>query len=260
MFIKSVVEITITDVVAANRLRRSPVGITTHRTLRERWALVLKREGKTYYNVGGKEILSDALHPIILPKGCSYSWKCVEPGECLIIEFDALTEEDVVFPFEVADNSFIVNAFSKIEKDLHLPFRNGVLECKTLLYGILLTLVKSTAREYVPKDKASLVQPATEYITRHYYDSGITNDALSALCGISTVYFRKVFENIYGISPIRYLHNYRMQKAKDILCSDYESIDQVAQSVGYNSIYHFSKMFKSYTGISPTEYAKRYRK
>ena len=41
-----------------------------------------------------------------------------------------------------------------------------------------------------------------------------------------------------------------------ILKSDYDTIEQVALSVGYNSIYHFSKMFKLYTGKSPLEYGK----
>ena len=59
---------------------------------------------------------------------------------------------------------------------------------------------------------------------------------------------------------MKYLHNFRIQKAKAILRSDYESIEQVARSVGYNSIYHFSKMFKEYTGKSPTEYAKQNKK
>ena len=60
--------------------------------------------------------------------------------------------------------------------------------------------------------------------------------------------------------PKKYLHNYRIDKAKAILLSDYETIEQVAFSVGYNSIYHFSKMFKTYTGKSPSEYAKTFRK
>ncbi len=260
MFIDSVLDITVTNVISVYRLLRSPVGVTTYRHNRERWAVLLKLGGKTYYNVDGKEILSDRLHPVILPKGCSYSWTCTEPGECITIEFDALTSGTEVLSFEIADNSFVVNSFSKIEKTLHAGYRGGALECKALLYGILLSLAKSVGREYMPKDKGRLVLPATEYISQNYYDSGITNDSLASLCGISTVYFRKIFETLYGVSPIKYLHNFRLQKAKDILRSDYESIDQIAQSVGYNSIYHFSKMFKAYTGMSPTEYAKASRK
>ena len=76
---------------------------------------------------------------------------------------------------------------------------------------------------------------------------------------MSTVYFRRTFVSVYGISPIKYLHNFRMEKAKAILRSDFETIEQVALSVGYNSIYHFSKMFKVYSGISPLEYSKQNR-
>jgi AraC-like DNA-binding protein len=43
-----------------------------------------------------------------------------------------------------------------------------------------------------------------------------------------------------------------------MLKNDYNSVSQIAENVGYNSIYHFSKMFKAYTGISPKEYAKTF--
>jgi len=134
------------------------------------------------------------------------------------------------------------------------------MEAFSKLYDILRQLFKTSEKEYVSKEKKRLIQPAETYILENYYDPGITNDQLAGLCGISTVYFRKCFEAVHGVSPIRYLNDYRTRRAKDILSSDFESIAQVAESVGYNSVYHFSKMFKTYTGISPTEYAKASRK
>ena len=123
----------------------------------------------------------------------------------------------------------------------------------------MLQLVRSVSKEYVSKGKQQLVQPAVDYISEHYFDPDINNDRLARLCGISTVYFRKCFEALMGVPPIRYLHDFRIQRAKDILSSDYGSISQVAGSVGYRSVYHFSKMFKTYTGLNPTEYAKTSR-
>ena len=61
------------------------------------------------------------------------------------------------------------------------------------------------------------------------------------------------------VSPPFGIHDFRMDKAKAILRSDYDSIGQVATSVGYNSIYHFSKMFRQYTGQTPTQYARSTR-
>ena len=256
MFIHSVSNLTITNIVSANRLLNSPVGITTHRYNRERWAIALKLRGKTIYTINNKHVLCDSLHPVILPKSCNYSWKCIEPGECIIIEFEADATGTSFSSFEISDNSLIINAFSKIEKSLNQQKIYHKLECYNHLYDILLFLIKSTKKEYVHPQKRNILQPAMKYISENYYDSNITNDFLAGLCKMSTVYFRKTFASMYGVSPMKYLHNFRIKKAEAILLSDYESIEQVAFSIGYNSIYHFSKMFKNYTGQSPTEYAK----
>ena len=261
MFMDSIANLTITKIFSANRLINSPVGITTNRHNRNGWAVVLKLAGKTIYTVGGETVISDSLHPVILPKGCDYSWICTEPGECFMIEFDAEQEEKSFFSFEINDNStMVLDAFTKIEKSLNSHKAYDRLECYHQLYGILLFLAKSVAKEPAHPQKHQILHPAVQYISDNYFDSNITNAYLAELCGISTVYFRKTFESVYGISPIKYLHNFRVEKAKAILHSDYESIEQVALSVGYNSIYNFSKMFKAYTGKSPTEYAKSSRK
>ncbi len=247
-------DITITKVISAVRLINSPVGVVSHQVDRIRWAVILKRQGETLYTANGKQFLSDSLHPVLMPKGCSYSWKCLEAGECVIIEFDALERGEDPISLEVSDSDFISAAFEKIDKSLHSDKDNREIKCKHLLYGMLYTLSKPTVKEYIPKDKVNLLKPAAEYISENYFDSEISNDMLASLCGISTVYFRKTFETVYGIAPIKYLHKLRIDKAKEILQSDYDSIGQVAESVGYSSIYHFSKMFKLYTGLSPSEY------
>lgn len=151
--------------------------------------------------------------------------------------------------FEISGGIILHNPLSeKLEPRVIIPTDRNVGE-----------ISKLTKREYLPADKKKTLAPAIEHMARNYYDSAITNQRLAALCGISTVYFRKEFERCHGVSPIRFLHNLRIQKAKAILRSDYESIEQVVFSVGYNSIYPFSKRFKVYTGQSPSEYAKTSR-
>lgn len=260
MFVNSGFDITVLRVVSANRLYNYASNVPIHRKYRKRWAVALKSGGATYYTIDGVDILSDRFHPVILPKGCSYSWRCIEEGECLLIEFEAEREADSIYSYSVSDNSFYIRDFYQIQKALSLNTLEGRMEAFSKLYDILRQLFKTGEREYVSKEKKALIQPAENYILEHYYDTAITNDQLAGLCGISTVYFRKCFEAVHGVSPIRYLNDYRTRRAKDILSSDFESIAQVAENVGYNSVYHFSKMFKTYTGISPTEYAKTSRK
>ena len=59
---------------------------------------------------------------------------------------------------------------------------------------------------------------------------------------------------------MEYLHMLRMKKAAEMLKTDYDSIDSISISVGYNSIYHFSKMFKKHFGISPSKYVAHHQK
>ena len=260
MFVDFGAGVTPTRVVASYRLVSSPVGVITKQKKRKFWGIALKAGGKTFYKQDGKEILSDACHVVLLPKGAAYQWTCVEPGDCIVIDFDAPEEGDTIRMAEVGDNGPVITAFTRLERLMNTDNAINHLEAMHLLYGLLLYLAKSQNKRYFPKEKQKSLTPAVNYMIENYSDSQITNDMLADLCGMSTVYFRKSFEAVYNNAPIRYLHNIRTQKAKAILSGDFDSVGQVAESVGYGSVYHFSKMFKIYTGVSPLAYARQSKK
>lgn len=259
MFVNSDFAVTPIRVLSSYRLLSSPIGVVTRQKGRKCWGIALKAGGKTCYTQNGKTFLSDSFHVVILPKGSRYNWTCTEQGECLVVDFDALGDADSITSVEISDSTFFQSTFAKLEKCLLLNDTTSYLEAMQLLYGILLFLAKSAQKKYIPKDKRHILTPAIDHMMEHYADPGINNDSLAALCGISTVYFRKTFEAVYGSSPIRYLHNLRISKAKAILSGDFDSIGQVAESVGYSSVYHFSKMFKTYTGLNPTQFKRSVR-
>lgn len=230
--------------------------VRASRMFRRCWAIVYKWEGATEYCSGNRTYMSDARHPIILPRGCAYEWICHCAGRYSIVEFHADTECDRLFDFQIAASEPFLAAFRKLEQVCTMKSNFWQVEAKQLTYQLLLQLLRETpTNAYTSSRKSDKIQPAVEYMHRHY-DRNMSNEELAAMTEVSTVYFRKVFTQLYGMSPIHYLHHLRVEKAKEILRSDFGTITDVAASLGYQSIYHFSKVFRRSTGLSPSEYVR----
>ena len=120
-------------------------------------------------------------------------------------------------------------------------------------YAMILALVQNDPEKYLPTDKQHKIAPAIDYIFQNY-NKKITNDELAALTGLSTVYFRKLFTGLMGTSPVAYAHEIRIQKAKEMLGSDYGTLTDLAHTLGYANLYDFSRDFKKHTGVAPSKY------
>ena len=219
------------------------------------WGLILKYEGETIYKNHLEQYISDENHLVILPKGASYEWICTNSGHYIIIDFDCDLEHNNLFSLNIAENKDILKMFKDLEK-LHFS-RKPFYEIISInqVYNIILKAIDThhNSTKYIPNAKRLRLAPALKYIANNF-TKPIKNEELASLCKISTVYFRKLFCEVFGISPINYVHELRIKKAMEMLRSDYSNITDIAFTLGYNSIYEFSKDFKKHTGVSPSKY------
>lgn len=220
---------------------------------RQAWAAVVKYEGKTVYTVDGKDFLSDLNHMVILPKGCVYEWQCTEAGHYSIIEFECDLSYHEPLTFNVKNSEQILKMFKELECKWN--FKKAMMDIEIIrdTYSIIIALLQSDNEKYIPSDKYQKLLPAIEYVSQNY-NMNITNDTLASLAGVSTVYFRKLFAAVMGVSPIAYAHRLRIEKAKEMLKSDYGTLTDLAQTLGYSSLYDFSRDFKKHTGVPPSKY------
>lgn len=73
-------------------------------------------------------------------------------------------------------------------------------------------------------------------------------------CHITEAYFSALFKRVAGISPVSYLIQVRIEKAKELMMvTDYKMVT-IANRVGYEDYQYFTKMFKKVTGETPGEY------
>lgn len=113
------------------------------------------------------------------------------------------------------------------------------------------------------KDERSLreMRPITEakrYIQQHYREALRLEDVSSAV-GFNATYFSTLFKKETGQNFMDYLTELRIGKAKELLCSDKLSVQDVAELVGYRDLKYFSRLFKKTTGVSPSDYKKLYK-
>lgn len=228
----------------------------TKRTNRPLWAIVVKYEGETLYESSGKKYISNINNINILPKGSSYNWICTESGHFSIVEFECEASHSEIFSFNVKNGETYLKVLKKIELERALKKPTYRINELRDLYGLISSLLKTTEQKYLPTSKYLKILPAIEYIAKNY-NKNICNDELASVTELSTVYFRKLFKEVMGISPIKYIQSVKTKKAKEMLSSDYSSITDIAYSLGYDNVYEFSRSFKKYVGISPTQYEKQ---
>lgn len=89
------------------------------------------------------------------------------------------------------------------------------------------------------------------------YASEITVQKLSQQVYITPQYLSRLFSKYLGCSVYKYLTNYRINKAKELLLThQHMEIQQISQLVGFLDSSHFIAMFKKFTGITPLDFRK----
>ena len=254
-------KITVKKILAVNRINITHVH-TSMREDRECWAITVKNEGKTVYRAAGREYLSDPDHVCILPMGATYKHSFEELGECYMIEFEADYdgESPSVSSFAVSRKHDFVNKMIGIERKWTFKKPAYELSAMSGLYDMFAKLQEKEQSVYYSSSKYDVIAPALKYLEENYANTELSSDELARVSGVSSVYFRRVFAAVFGQPPMQYLQTVRMEKAKDMLSGDYMPVSDIAENVGFKSIYHFSKTFKKITGYTPTEYARQKRR
>ena len=132
-------------------------------------------------------------------------------------------------------------------------------DCFSRIYSIIKTL-KTDLSHYIPNKKArEILAPALSQIDDCHLTETITTAQLAKLCNISEPYLRKLFQNLFGVSPIVYIRNLKIDYAKELLLFGEYSVTEVAMMSGFNDSAYFSREFKKATGVSPNGYATAFK-
>ena len=121
-------------------------------------------------------------------------------------------------------------------------------EMKAGFYELLTLLSKRQRRRNVKKFQ--VIEQGIAYMEENLsQDRSI--EEIAAACNVSEIYFRRLFKEYSGLSPMEYRIRRRIERAKNYLAYEDMSVSEIAALLGFVDTAYFCKQFKAYTGVTP---------
>ncbi|GGD56801.1 helix-turn-helix transcriptional regulator [Paenibacillus nasutitermitis] len=181
---------------------------------------------------------------------------------CLLYDNDHWYKKDIPLPInsflQIKDThlfSRILSLFQSLSQEWVSPNTfNKVIKERAYYMEILnLLFLWHSSKQSLNYDKIRKVDKVSQYILENYTHR-IKMQELSNYIQISKSYLQVMFKEITGSTPIEYLIQVRINKAKELIKEGYYNIREVSELVGFNDAFYFSKCFKKNEGMSPKDY------
>lgn len=176
-------------------------------------------------------ILKKYIRPMLDSHAFAYSLLLLKPYQIIMLKKLQNWKKEPLGYFSVMN--FLSQVFEEIlkefEEDTETPDRE-----ETRLFHEMLGFVH-----------ANFAQPLS---MKDIADSAILNkNRCTAL-----------FKKYTNMSPIKYLNEYRLYTAKNMILHTDKSISDISADVGYNQISHFIEQFRLSYGMSPLKYRNKF--
>ena len=205
---------------------------------------------------------------LLIPPASLHTWKWSGPWAILFIRFQgpraALLASQVggaqILAVRLSDPGWVCSLFGRMFAAC--AARRALLQSRLtpLLTELLLQLHDDSRRHAkrgrtAPANLQTVLQP---WLTRSLEDP-LPLSRLAAKCGLSPSHFSALFRRQTGRSPVAYVIDLRVRRARELLTTTREPIAAIGRRLGFADQLYFSRVFHRRTGLSPREYRKRTR-
>lgn len=160
-----------------------------------------------------------------------------------ILNHFAFTEQNLLF------HKDDVQEVSRLFQDVFKTYESDYNPYSLLgrFYSLMAAFVGDVGAEDV------ILNRAVTYIHNGYRSIRSINE-IADYVFMSRSHLYRLFMDAFGKSPKKYLDDFRLKKARQLLEDTERHIDDIALESGYNSVSHFSNTFKNCVGMSPSQY------
>lgn len=220
----------------------------------------------TYTLKDGTQIYAPPNSVVYAAEGSEYKVRFTECStadkfNCIGINFKLYDENNVPFCFDRNIKVYALKHSAPVaEKFREIAEYSQHAVCAPMkMNGLFYVLLSDIGSAYHAKHN---ILPKYKVIAKgiHALENTCVNDIkineLAQLCNVSTIYFRKLFKEYAGVSPMEYKLNALLAQAKQHLVYSDKSIGEIAESLGFSSTTYFCRIFKKKTGLTPLQYIK----
>ena len=170
---------------------------------------------------------------------------------------NCLTETGVrLFSLPSGDNE-VFSLIETITKETSGSVPGGFLSVRGLTFQLVAAVYRRLTAEPSgsarPQRVSQLAEKAKRFIDENYADN-LTLENIAGEIFVSKDYLNHLFKKNYKTSPIQYLIDVRITRAKKLLCRADKPIGEIAAEVGFSTPVYFSEMFRKHAGLSPREF------
>ncbi len=175
--------------------------------------------------------------------------------DVIFVDFDFLYNCDKRYYCETAENSGdrTRQLFENIYRSWLAKKSDYQPTSMSLLYGIIADMSELKERSRRGKEK-NVIYSSVLYIKEHFCDPSLGMDEIAAASGISRTHFGRVFKEMYGETPKRYIERLRFERARELVSADGLTVSEIAEMCGFSDVYYFSRAFKKEFGIPPSRF------
>jgi AraC-like DNA-binding protein len=148
----------------------------------------------------------------------------------------------------------------RTKKEALESWRMAALRCEVeaLLMHLLSNLLEqaSKASDVALKRVPHRLKDSIDFMDENF----LAMPSLKEVAGRSFLapnYFHRLFSQIFGVTPMQYMTQRRLDMARELLATTSSTVKEVAFRSGYKNEFHFSRVFKRNIGISPKIFKKR---
>jgi AraC family transcriptional regulator len=145
---------------------------------------------------------------------------------------------------------------------LNNPQAANLLFIERINLAALAHLTQSYGGVFFPNDKKGTLAPWQERRVKAFLEANFSQPIgiadLADICELSRSYFIKAFKESFGQTPYRWLSEYRVSRARDMLLGEH-SIAEIAIDCGFADQSHMTRIFTEFMGLAPGQFRRQNR-